>query len=70
MRRTLPQLHPLCAAAHLLSVPKAWLAAEADAGRVPFVLQNGERLFHVPTVERLLIARGRELYGDEVPLDA
>jgi hypothetical protein len=46
--------------ARLLSVPAAWLRAEADAGRLPCLRAGPKYLFDVDTVERLLLERARQ----------
>jgi hypothetical protein len=48
---------PLRSAAVRLGVPAAWLRAEADAGRVPFLLASRMFLFNVDAVERALLER-------------
>jgi hypothetical protein len=52
-------LLPLGPTARLLSVPVAWLRAEADAGRLPHLRAGSRYLFDVDMVERLLLDRAR-----------
>jgi hypothetical protein len=56
-------LLPLGVTANLLSVPAAWLRAEADAGHLPHLRAGSKYLFDVDTVERLLLKRARQ--GDQ-----
>jgi len=57
-------LLPLGPTARLLSVPSAWLRAEADAGRLPHLRAGSKYLFDVVTVERLLLERARRQNHD------
>jgi hypothetical protein len=59
MSTTRAALMPLVATARLLSVPSAWLRAEADAGRLPCLRAGPAYLFDVDTVEQLLLERAR-----------
>jgi hypothetical protein len=52
-------LLPLGLTARTLSVPPAWLRAEADAGRIPCLRAGKAYLFDVDLVERLLLERAR-----------
>jgi hypothetical protein len=56
-------LLPLNVTARILSVPAIWLRAEADAGRLPHLRAGSRYLFDVDVVERLLLERARQGYG-------
>ena len=40
-----------------LKIPQGWLAAEADAGRIPYLHIGEQRLFNVDAVRRALAER-------------
>ncbi len=48
-----------------LQLPKEWLAAEADAGRIPYLRVGRQRLFNLPAVRRVLAERAAELHRTE-----
>ena len=53
-------LTTLLTTARLLSVPREWLRAEADSGRVPCLRAGPAYLFDVDLVESLLLERARQ----------
>ena len=48
-------LLPLLAAAARLGVSGPWLRKEAEAGRLPCLRAGNRLLFHIPTVEKILV---------------
>jgi hypothetical protein len=52
-----PKLLPVGPMARFLRVPVAWLRAEAEAGRVPFLRAGKVLLFNPSAVEAVLVAR-------------
>lgn len=53
------KLWPLTAMAHRLRVSRAWLRAEAEAGRVPALPTGDGFLFDAEAVEAALLERAR-----------
>lgn len=51
----------------LLRIPRWWLVAEADAGRIPFLEVGRGRLFNVEAVRDALAKRASEPCEREVP---
>jgi len=43
--------------------PRAWLRAEAEAGRIPHLKAGQRLLFYLETVERILLERARQPEG-------
>ena len=54
-----PRLLTIGAMARRLHVPATWLRAEALAGRLPHLRAGQRVLFHVDTVEQILLERAR-----------
>jgi hypothetical protein len=50
-----------------LNLPRQWLTAEADAGRIPFLQAGRRRLFSVTGVRSALAKRAAK--GDPQPVD-
>ena len=48
---------PLHALSRRLGLPAAWIKAEAQAGRIPFLRTNRRLMFNPEAVERVLIER-------------
>lgn len=57
------ELAPTGFAARKFRVPVKWLNEEAEAGRIPHVAAGKRKLFHLPTLEKILIERAK---GKEV----
>jgi hypothetical protein len=51
------ELLPLIAMARVVHVPAKWLRQQAESGSIPSLDAGGARLFHAPTVERILMNR-------------
>jgi hypothetical protein len=51
------ELLPLAAMARVAHVPPKWLREQAESGSIPSLDAGGARLFHAPTVERILMSR-------------
>lgn len=49
-----------------LGISRAWLKAEADAGRIPSLKAGAKRLFNPAAVERVLALRAAEGEREEV----
>ncbi|MCC7172162.1 MAG: hypothetical protein IT459_17080 [Planctomycetes bacterium] len=49
-----------------LRTPARWLRDEADAGRIPHIRAGRQRLFDLPTVERVLAERAAKAEFTEV----
>ena len=61
--------HDECLAVRLaarLKIPRSWLLAEADAGRIPYLQVKRTRLFNVDAVRRALAERAAGPYRTEV----
>jgi hypothetical protein len=59
------RLLPLSSVARLMRVRPAWLASEAEAGRIP-ALRAGDRWLCDPAaVEAALLARARQIPGED-----
>jgi hypothetical protein len=52
-----PNLVPLAAMARIVHVSTKWLREQAASGTIPSLDAGGARLFHAPTVEKLLMIR-------------
>jgi hypothetical protein len=55
-----PLLLPLKPTARILRIPASWLAAEAEAGRIPHLKADTVLLFDVDLVQRILAERARQ----------
>ena len=58
-----PQLFRLNSMARQLGVTCRWLRSEVEAGRIPCVRAERQRLFDPETVKRVLLERAREPVG-------
>jgi hypothetical protein len=64
-----PKLHSLGVAAVALRVPRAWLEAEAEAGRLPALHAGNRWLFNLPVVECELARRAARPATGQEPLE-
>lgn len=55
-----PRALPIAHVARALRVPVAWLRAEAEAGRIPYLRAGRAMLCDLATVQRILWERARQ----------